>query len=416
MAKRQIPFLSPPVTLADGTVVYHWKPSPRLRRAGFTNRKLGSDRRAAILAAIDLNEQVRAWEEGQAAGAAAVAPARALPRVVRFGELIARYRQHDAYTGLRASSRRGYDAYLNRLEHIFLDGELPVRDITKGVVQRVRDEQVAAHSAAVAAYVVRVLRLLMSFAVDQELISANPCIGISTPLPAPRRTQMGPAVRDAIVEAAHALGMEDVAFAVTLDFWMVQRRADVLNLGRFAWREIRVRGTELDPTHRAVLVNPHGRIMGFRLAQQKTGTWVDAPIPPALHEGIEARFRGGNKGWLFPDPDDADEPIAGWKFARRFSDARGAAWAVALMRDDPALAEAIITCRFSDLRRTGMIAYGNAGAPLQWITALSGHAVLGRRTILDTYMPGDTPGACACVATGLLAEQHREANQAADAP
>jgi hypothetical protein len=39
---------------------------------------------------------------------------------------------------------------------------------------------------------------------------------------------------------------------------------------------------------------------------------------------------------------------------------------------------------------------------------LSGHAVIGRKTILDTYMPGDTAAAIACVATGLDYRQRQQ--------
>jgi hypothetical protein len=47
--------------------------------------------------------------------------------------------------------------------------------------------------------------------------------------------------------------------------------------------------------------------------------------------------------------------------------------------------------QFRDLRRSGMVYAGELGVELQFITARSGHAVLGnKRTILDTYMPGNT--------------------------
>jgi hypothetical protein len=38
-----------------------------------------------------------------------------------------------------------------------------------------------------------------------------------------------------------------------------------------------------------------------------------------------------------------------------------------------------------------MVYFGEQGVPIQFITAMSGHAVLGnKRTILDTYMPGNS--------------------------
>lgn len=409
--QRQIPGLFPREH-ADGTTVWHWKPSKQVRALGFRNVQLGTDPRAAVLQAMDLNAQVDALRAGAAAPAAA---GPRLPRVVRFAELVSRYRAHDAFTSLRDATRAEYDVRLRQLATVFLDGELPARDVSPQVVSTLLDSLLANSSRNVAASTMRILRLLMNFAVRQGIVATNPTHGIKAPLPPPRKVQMGTAVREAIVEAAGALGLDDIAFAVPLAYWMLQREGDVLALSRLGWREIEVRRADLDGAHRAALVNDRGRMMGFRLAQQKTGTWIDAPIPPTLHAAIEARLRASPAGWLFPRPTDPTVPLHEKTFQRQFAEARGSAWAVAIMRGDPALAAAIEACQFRDLRRTGMVAYGSAGARLQWITALSGHAVIGRRTILDTYMPGDTEGACACVATGVLAEQRRMADRVAGA-
>jgi hypothetical protein len=47
--------------------------------------------------------------------------------------------------------------------------------------------------------------------------------------------------------------------------------------------------------------------------------------------------------------------------------------------------------QFRDLRRSGMVYGGELGVEIQFLTARSGHTVLGhKRTILDTYMPGNS--------------------------
>jgi hypothetical protein len=207
---------------------------------------------------------------------------------------------------------------------------------------------------------------------------------------------------------ALALGLDFVALAIDLAFWTLQRQADVLALSRIAWREIDVAQLDLAPRHAAELVNARGRVMGFRLQQQKTGTCIDAPLPPSLHDRTEAALRASNGVGVFVDLNHPKQQMPAWQFQRAFREAQDAAWAVAIMDGDEALATAIEACQYRDLRRTGMIAYKDAGAALPNVTALSGHAVLGRRTILDTYMPGDTAGACACVAAGIAAARSRK--------
>jgi hypothetical protein len=405
--QRQIPFLFAQ-KLASGQRVWHWKPSPRLRAAGFTNQKLGHDERAAVAAAIDLNAQVAAWSAGNAP-AEAEAPRQRLPRVVRVSELMTRYRQSADFTDLRDKTKHEYQVRMRQIEHWALDGALPVRDITSELVMDLR-RVLLEGSRFRAASILRVLRLILAFAERESIIpkGSNPAAGIRIPEPPARKTRMGAAVRDAIVESATELKLPDVVLAIELGFTMLQRRGDVLALTRMAWREIK--DVDVDPRHVAVLANARGRVMGFRLQQQKTAAWVDAPLPPALHDLIEERWRDNPSGLLFRHPTDPSRPMPGFLFQRRFQLCRDVAAGVALMRGHPELAEAIDEVQFRDLRRTGMIFYKDAGATTQAITALSGHAVLGKKSILDTYMPGDTAGAMACVAAGVrfLAQQEKQ--------
>lgn len=406
--KRQIPFLFSQA-LSDGSVMWHWKPSPRLRSAGFVNMKLGTDRRAAITAAEDQNDAVRAWEGGAAPGEAAPAP-RPVPRLVRFDELVRRYRASPDFTGLRKSTRDEYSVRLRQLEHWALDGALHVRDIDKPLIRDLRNGLLETVSIYKTAGTLRVLRLLLQWAVDNAIVAVNPATNIDIPEPPSRQTRMDEPARVAIVEAAIGLGMSDVALAIELAFWTLQRQGDLLTLGRMGWRELR----DLPlPRYVRQLADARGRVMGFRLQQQKTGAWIDAPIPPMLHDRIDAAFRDSNSAYVFAHVDHADRPMPNWMFQRRFRLAQWVAASMAIIAGDMALAEAIDVCQFRDLRRTGMIFYRSMGAKVPAITALSGHYVLGKKTIMDTYMPGDTSAAIECVAIGLegwhAQQQEREA-------
>lgn len=412
-AKHAIPFLVGQ-PLADGRTAWHWKPSPRLRTAGFVNVKLGNDERAARLAATDLNHQVADWQQAKnkaADVAAAAGPAPRLPRLIRFGELLQRYRQHADFTDLRAKTRLNYETRLRQLDHWALDGQLPVRDVTPERVNELRAELMKG-SRFRAASLLAVLRLLLAFAEREGIIpkGSNPAAAIRIPQPPARKVFMRTRARDAIIDVARKQGEGDVAFAVLLGFWSIQRQGDLLALNRMAWRELA--DPEADPRHLAVLANPRGRVMGFRLQQSKTGAWVDVPVPPELHDDIEARFRTSD--WLFPHFLDATRALSGFLLQRRFRAVQSDATRLARLRGDELLAAEIEACQFRDLRRTGMTFYG-AHTKIDNVTALSGHGVLGKKTILDVYMPGNTAGAIACVAAGVLAwrrEQKRLASEA----
>jgi hypothetical protein len=402
--QRQIPFLFPRV-LANGETVYHWKPSARLRAAGFVNMKLGSDKRAAYQAAQDQNDAVKAWEDGSATTAGEAPAPRPVPRVVRFDELLSRYRASAEFTGLRKSTQREYNTRLRQLRTWAMDGTLLVRDIDKALVRDLRAGLLAG-SIWRAASTLRVLRLLLQWAEDNAIVAKNVATSIDIPEPPSRKVRMDEPARAAIIEAAEELGMANVALAIDLAFWTLQRQGDILQLNRMAWRQMQDLGPI--PRYARLLADPRGRVMGFRLVQQKTGTWIDAPIPPMLHDRIAAAFRDTNSDYVFAHAGDPTRMMTTRMFQRRFQLAQEVAAGVAIMRGDMALAEAIDLCQFRDLRRTGMIFYRSMGAKVPSITALSGHYVLGKKTIMDTYMPGDTAAAIECVAIGLegwLAQQ-----------
>lgn len=405
--KRQIPFLFSQV-LADGSTMWHWKPSPRLRKAGFTNMKLGTDRRAAINAAQDQNDAVRAWEGSKATGDTPIA--RPVVRVVRFAELLQRYRSSPEYTNLKDSSQREYRTRLNFLHDWAMDGTLPVRDIDKQLVRDLRAGLLES-STFRAASTLRVLRLVLQWAVDNSIIAENPAKAIKIPETPARKTRMDEHVRSAISEAAIEIDLPEVALAIDLGFWTLQRQADILKFNRFAWREL----NDLPlPRFTRVLADPRGRVMGFRLHQGKTGAPIDAPVPPMLHDRIMEALRAAGSHHVFAHPNDPKRTLTGRMLQTRFQAAQWVAIANAMSAGDVALADAIDASQYRDLRRTGMIFYRTMGVKVPAITALSGHYVLGKKTIMDTYMPGDTAAAVECVAIGLEGwlAQREQANEA----
>ncbi|QQN75017.1 tyrosine recombinase XerC [Croceicoccus sp. YJ47] len=386
--KRQIPFLHW-TKLTDGTRRAHWKPSPRLRALGWKNQAIGTDadETAAITRAMELNRQVAEWEHG------AVAPMmnRAVPRKWTFTDLVNAYRASTEWDGLKPATRREYDVRLRQLEIWAMDGALPIGQIDRTMVRDLRDVHVRAGEKHKAAAILRVLRLLMNWAIGQEALQTNPTDKVKIPTVASRGLRLD-AEQLAVAEAiALDEDQPSVALALTLALWSLQRQGDLLTLTKMAWRPLE----NVAPADAAVLANPRGDVMGFRLQQQKTGAWVDCPIPPFLHDQIADAFTRSQ--FLLSDDTDRSRATPQYLLQRR----------VRAIFDKAGLDQ----YQFRDLRRSGMSMLRDLGVDGAAITTISGHAILGRRSILDTYMPPDTRAACAAMATALRTLKLRESKK-----
>lgn len=373
-----------------------WKPNKALRAAGWRGRRLSDNHATALIEAIALNEEVRKWREAGRA-AQVVQPA---PRLLRLSGLVRRYRDSQDYCQLKPATQREYDSRLRALEAWGLDGEIPVRDINRERATALARE-LRSGSLHRAGAILRVARLLFSWAGREGLVDGNPFKEIGVPEPRPRSSAFSFEEMDAL-ESAMADGREPgLSLAIPVAFWSVQRRADLLAFNKLAWRPL----DNIDPRDAEILANRKGDVMGFRLQQRKTGAWVDAPLPPWLHAPVETAFE--HSQWLFASAADPAKPIPDWQFNRHFTAARDSAVERAIKAERHALAEGLAARQFRDFRRTGMMFYRDAGADNGPVTALSGHAILGRKSILDTYMPPSTAAAVACVAIGVRAWNRR---------
>tara|TARA_R100001129_G_scaffold178468_1_gene154289 strand:- start:315 stop:1559 length:1245 start_codon:yes stop_codon:yes gene_type:complete len=399
--KRQIPFLHSR-TLADGSTAYDWKPSKALKEAGWPHVSLGTDHADACRQALDINARIAAWRQGKAP---ATSPAGDGPRLVRWDGLIARYRKSRDYRDLKPSTQKEYDSRIRWLTTWALDGELIVRQIDATMVQDLkRALEEGGSSDHRTSAIMRVLRLLLSFAEREGIIpkKSNPARDANIREPRSRRHVLSLEAVQALAARAEAEGLPNVALAIQLGFWTVQRQGDLLgSFNRMAWRKI----DNVERRDAALLAGKGGNVMGFRLQQEKTGAWVDAPVPPFLHDTIEA-------AWLHTDAEvqtllrDDDEQngakaLPDWRLQRHWRALRDACAADAREAGRLILAEELARGQFRDLRRSGQVYMRDAGAKKEWITSLSGHTILAKKSILDTYMPGDTAAACAAVAQAL---------------
>jgi hypothetical protein len=367
--------------LAGGRTGHYWKPTPRERREGWSTIAFGTGddgRRTALLGCLARNEEVErlralAGGAGQAMGGRRAS----LPVSPRWRDLAAAFRADPAFLDLKPKSRAEYASRMSALGRWALDGELRLASLDRQMVIELRDTLVADGRKHRTAALLRVLRILLNFAARKGWMAEGVASAIAIPEPPSRKRIVAVADVYALVDRARAGGDAAMALALLLAFWTLQREGDLLALNRLSWRQMK----DMTPFARRILAGPDGLVFGFRVQQGKTGAWVDLPLPHAIRQEVEAGFAasaaaGDAQGLLLPRP-GASGPWPDWSFQRAFRSLVGAS--------------GMADVQFRDLRRSGMIYSGELGVEIQFITARSGHAVLGnKRTILDTYMPGNS--------------------------
>lgn len=376
---NQIPFLTPSHQQPGAT--YHWKPSPRLRKAGWTNLTLGQDWGVAVQLAIGRNADVAAFERRQAS---CPERSRGAPATIRrWSDLVRAYQADPAFLDLKPSSQAEYASRIRALTIWALDGQMQLRDLDRAMLVDLRNTLVRDPRKHRTAALLRVLRVLVNFAAGQGWLPRGLADGLDIPEAPSRTTIIAPADVERLAARAEAEGQPALALAIRLGFWTFQRESDLLALTRFNWRPC----TDMSAFARSVLAGPDGSVMGLRIQQRKTDAWVHVPLIPPLRAAVDARLAALDAsaahllscaagGGQWPQ----------WAFQRAF---RGIAEA-----------EGMSEVQFRDFRRSGMVLFGELAVELQLITSISGHAVLGnKRTILDTYMPASSRFACEGVAT-----------------
>lgn len=410
--KRQIRFFHGPRILADGSEVFDWKPSNALRDQGWehvTYRNMSEAEAAAD--AIERNNRLDAWRNGE--NPTETTKREEQTRLVRWDGLIKRFHAADDYRDLKKSTRKEYDTRIRSLRHWASDGRLIVRQIDYDMVQDLkRSLKKGGSSDHRIAAMMRVLRLLLSFAEREGIIKrgSNPASNAKIKEPAARLHVLSLEAVEHMAATAEANGHPNLSLAILLGFWTVQRQADLLlNFNRLAWRELH----GIEARDAALLAGNGGRVMGFRHMPGKTegstGVWIDAPVPPFLHDAIEAAWKrpaiDGHR--LLRDDLAPGKPLEDWRLQRMFRNLRAQCAHDLREQGRLLMANEIESGQFRDLRRSGQVYFRDAGAKNEIITSLSGHTILARKSVLDIYMPADTAAACAAVAWGLRLRQRQ---------
>ena len=419
MAKIDIAGLRPKRT-AQG-IRYYWEPSATLKRAGWKSLALGGNPLEAHKKAEARNAEIADWRDGGAT-----------PRAVRkfvqqatVAALIARYRTGPMLR-LSLNTQREYDSKLRVLQA--WAGTEPVLAITRRNVRTLRNSLMAPdkkgrvkHTTAHAT--LRVLRTLLKYAVDEEIIPENPAKGFDLAAPAPRDQVASRDARAALLAAADAAGEPNMALAMLLGWKIAQREGDLLKVLQSQYVEIPAYQMEVEVHQTLAAMAPDGRVMGIRIRQGKTKRWIEVPVVAAERDRVEAAIGAaraiGVSTILFDErdattwtsADDKERRTRQMYFQRRFAAHRVAAAKTAAASGNDALAAELTDLQFRDFRRTCVVALGELGLPDQYISAITGHQLDQTKRILEVYMPRNTAMAARAIMLSTERDKRRAKQQ-----
>lgn len=236
---------------------FYWEPSRKLRAAGFHPEKLGKDPVAAAARARELNAAVDREKE-QPAGLQGWPPG-------SMGEVIELWRKSDAWAKLAPKTQHGYDYCLRPIEKWC--GQARPEAVSRKAIKAWQRALNKTHGKTMVTAILRVLRLVLNVALDEDLIKVNPALKLRLASPGGNEE---PWPRDDIaVFCVKALEMErpSLRLAALLMAGLGQRQGDVLRLSR----------------------SRYDAASGmFDITQNKRGRRVLIPVVPELQEAIEA--------------------------------------------------------------------------------------------------------------------------------
>lgn len=322
-----------------GSGRYYWQPSAAAKAAGFKGRPLGDNLAEAVAGAERLNASWDAWRTGREGGG------------VEAGTLewlAIEFKRSRRWPG-HPKTAKGYEWLIKEwlaFHEAKGNAGRPIAGITGA---RIEDwwTELEAQSLHKAAAMMRMLRMLLNFAVSRGVIAQNPMAGLRFKTPPSRDMVWTQGELEAFLKTAEAMELRSVGLAVLLAANTAQRQGDLF---RLTWSQI-----------------DGDRI---RIRQGKGGRSVDVQLTKVVRDAIAKTRRAGLM--VCPGPDGG-----AWR-QKPFNDAFRAVLAKAEIR--PGL-------QFRDLRRTCVVWLGEAGAEIPEICGVTGHSLASATRILEVYLP-----------------------------
>jgi hypothetical protein len=212
---------------------YHWKPSPRLRRLGWTNLRLGEDwdtplpprSRTTGRRAMARRQRRRRRSEQAAEDPPLARSRRRLQGERRLGRL-------------KPKSKREYDSRLRILDHWALDGALRLCDLDRPMIIDFRNTLARDPRKPRTAAILRVLSIVVGHGVNRGWLPLGLAARMNIPTPAKRRHRILAEQLPWLLDAADALGLAHVRLGCVLGFFTMQREGDLLATTAFRFREV----------------------------------------------------------------------------------------------------------------------------------------------------------------------------------
>lgn len=243
MSRPRPPFLQRQITRHGKTVWY-------VRR--------GKGPRVRIRATYGTPEFMDEYQAAVTGNAAPTKPAKAGTTTLAW--LIGRYRDSSAWARLSNATRRQRE---NILKHVIEQaGDVPFAAISRAKIIEGRERR--KDTPAAANQFVKTMRALFDWALDAEHVTANPTRDVKFLAIKSEGHHTWTEAEIEKFEKAWPIGTRE-RLALDLLLYTGLRRGDVVRLGR-----------------------QHVKDGRFRIATEKTGTIVDAPILPPLKASIEA--------------------------------------------------------------------------------------------------------------------------------
>lgn len=268
--------------------------------------------------------------------------ARTRPHTDTLAGLVESYRSSPEYDDLRASTRREYDRICKRIVADL--GTMPTIALeAKGVRAVLKDWRATmADRPRKADAHWSVLKRVLSWAMDQEIISRNPALGGGRLYRGSRRDIIW---TDAQIELFLSVAPDNLRLAMLLALWTGQRQADLL---RLSW-------ADYDGTR-------------IKLEQEKTGKRVSILVADELKRALDVAPRLSPLVLLNSN---------GKPWASRFGFKK--AWSRVCER------AGIEGVTFHDLRGTAVVRLARDGASALQIADITGHSIRSVETILERH-------------------------------
>lgn len=317
---------SPPTGLrqrqrANGSWRLWWEPNGTQRKLEFEAVELDANR---LTWSIKEAERINKLVANVAAGNPKVAAGTTGggPRKGSFDQLVDRYFKSPEFDQLSAASKDSYSATIRRLRQKWATAR--VSDFDRAICKEYYDTLYGTGKHTQALHLIRMLSVLLSYAVEIGWIEHNPALNLRKVTPPPRQRLATWDEIDALLDAAAALDWPTMGLAVALSVFNGQRQADIINAKVAAfqagcWELVRSKNKRAS---RLVL-------------HHETAKW----LPAAIAAGREDRER------LILDP-VTGLPTDKYGFSKRFDQIRAEA-----AKACPSLL-APDRLQFRDLRRT----------------------------------------------------------------